>query len=82
MASLAHQIYEEFIQIRESLSLANHFKNVWNINDAIWKPLCPVIVLISMPSHTWIDIENLATISAFATFSMLVKVLDWMRLFD
>ena len=60
----------------------NHYRSVWNVNDAIWLTLCPVIVLTSIPSQTWIDIDSLASMAAFATFSMFVKVLDWMRLFD
>ena len=82
LGPLAYQIYHEHVQIRESTSLMNHFKSIWNVNDAIWLTLCPVIVLMSIPSRTWIDIDKLASMSAFATFSMFVKVFDWMRLFD
>ena len=60
----------------------SHFSSIWNVNDAIWLTLCPVIVLMSIPTRTWIDIESLASLSAFATFTMFVKVLDWMRLFN
>ena len=60
----------------------DHFKSIWNVNDLIWLTLCPVVVVTSIPSQTWIDIDNLASMSAFATFSMFVKVLDWMRLFN
>ena len=79
---LTYQIYHEYVQIREAVSLTIHFRSVWNVNDAIWLTLCPVIVVMSIPSQTWIGIDNLASMAAFATFSMFVKVLDWMRLFD
>ena len=59
-----------------------HFSSIWNVNDVIWLTFYPVIVLTSIPTQTWIEIDSLATMSAFATFSMFVKVLDWMRLFD
>ena len=77
-----HQIYHEVIQFSASKGLKDHFTSFWNQNDAIWLTLCPVIVVASIPSETWIGMNNLASMAAFATFSMFVKVLDWMRLFD
>ena len=81
MALQMHQIYHEAVQLRASKGFTDHFSSIWNANDAILLTLCPVIIITSIPSETWIDISNLGSLAAFATFSMFVKVFDWMRLF-
>ena len=68
--------------MKQAESLKEHFMSFWNYNDAMWLTFCPTIVLLSIPSKTPIDIEVLTTMSAFATFSMQVKVMDWMRIFS
>ena len=82
LALLTLQIMNEIEQMKGSESFREHFDSLWNKNDAIWLILSPIIVLASIPSNPWIEMENLVTLSSIATFSMLVKVFDWMRLFD
>ena len=82
LALLVYQIINEIVQMQENGSVREHLDSLWNKNDVIWLILFPTIVLASIPSDSWIEMENLVLLSSFATFSMLVKVLDWMRLFD
>jgi len=82
MVFQVYQIYHEAVQFKAKKDFKGHFSSMWNANDTIWLTLCPVIIVTSIPSQTWINIDNLASMAAFATFSMFVKVLDWMRLFD
>ena len=78
----AYQIYHEVAQARRANSLLEHFDNFWNYNDAVWLTLCPFVVIFSMPKELMISSGLLCTMSAFATFSMLIKVMDWMRIFS
>ena len=52
------------------------------MNDAIWLTLCPVAILLSMPDELPIEIETFTAMTAFATASMLIKLMDWMRIFS
>ena len=82
LALQAYQLYHEIAQARRSSRLMEHFDNFWNYNDAVWLTLCPTVILLSMPTELPINSGALTTISAFATFSMLIKVMDWMRIFN
>ena len=55
---------------------------MWNINDLIWLALSPIIIIFSIPAKTLISLECLQALTAIASFSMMVKVFDWMRLFE
>ena len=55
MALQTHQIYHEAVQYRASKGFTDHFSSIWNANDAILLAFCPLIVLTSIPSETWID---------------------------
>ena len=76
-----YQLKNGWTQMCDSKSCGGHFSSGWNVNDAIWLIICPIIVIASMPSETMIDQEVLIVMSSFATFTMLIKLFDWMRLF-
>lgn len=81
LASLSKFFYSEVEQFMSSASLKDHFRSVWNMNDVLWLTLCPFIIVTSLPSEALISLPTLVILSAMATFSLLVKVMDWMRLF-
>ena len=55
---------------------------MWNLNDMIRLTLCPLIVICSIPNDPLISLETLRILAAIATFSMILKMYDWMRLFE
>lgn len=82
LAFLSHQVYNEVVQYCGSAGFFDHFNTIWNFNDLFWQTTCPFIVLVSIPSQRLIETEVLITLSSFATFGIMIKGLDWMRLFD
>ena len=42
----------------------------------------PTVIFASIPVDFLIDREKLVTMSALATFSLMIKLMDWMRLFN
>ena len=74
--------YHEIVQFIGADTWREHFSSVWNFNDIIWLTLGPIIVAASIPTKCLINQDILIVMSAFVCFSMMVKALDWMRLFD
>ena len=48
----------------------------------IWLTLSPVVVLLLMPSHSFVPLEWLSIMAAISSFSMLLNAFNWLRLFD
>ena len=79
MTFWVHQSYHEVVQFRNAESIKEHF-TIWNLNDAIRLILTPVVVLGVMPND--LNRAPWSVVAAIATFSMMLKAIDWMRLFD
>ena len=82
LALLAYEITHEVICFRSADSILDHFASIWNINDLLWMTLTPFFVIITLPSQPLIDKSTSVVIASVASFSMMIKILDWMRLFD
>ena len=45
--------------------------------------LTPFVIIVSLPKKELLfETETIVTMSAIATFSLMIKLMDWMRLFD
>lgn len=72
--------YYECVQLKaEGWS---HFSDFWSIIDFIHLTMNPFIVLISLPREPPVDMSILRIMAAFASCATMIKVYDWMRLFD
>ena len=77
------QLYNEFVQINGSEGgLRDHFDSIWNYNDAVWLTICPIILVSTLPNDYLISNDVLIIMSTFVTFSLFVKLMDWMRIFS
>lgn len=80
---LAYQLYHKFITIRALTSYKEYFTSIMHLNDTFWLIITPMIVISSVPTQTIVfEMEDLRMLSALAVFSMMIKLLDWLRLFD
>ena len=48
----------------------------------MWMTLTPFFVIITLPSQPVIEKSSSVVIASVASFSMMIKFIDWMRLFD
>ena len=80
---LAYQLYHKFITIKALTSYKEYFTSIMHLNDTFWLIITPMIVISSIPTETILfKTEDLRMMSALAVFSMMIKLLDWLRLFD
>ena len=80
---LAYQLYHKFITILALTSYKEYFTSIMHLNDTFWLIITPMIVISSVPTQTIVfEMEDLRMLSALAVFSMMIKLLDWLRLFD
>ena len=56
--------------------------NFWNSNDMIHLSIIPILVVASLIDIEMIGLEYASVLSSFATFSLLVKFYDWLRIFE
>ena len=70
----------EFYQLKSDV--CKYFKNVWNWNDIIALILTAFVVAASVPQDPLIPLETLRPIASIASCALLLKVFDWLRLFE
>ena len=62
--------------------MRDYFKNPWNVNDFISLSLTLVIVVLSVQEQAYLSPEILRQLAAIASCALLLKVYDWLKLFD
>ena len=80
-----YQMYLELAQIRSEGLSTNYFFNVWNINDFIHLFMIMVLMvnaLLRFGDANGFEFIADAVISAIVTLSLMLKLYDWLRLFD
>ena len=81
LAQLSYFVYFEIIQACAESKWYQHYDNFWNINDALWLSFGPIVVVASIPTTFLIDPHSLVIMTTLTSFSMMIKAMDWMRLF-
>ena len=59
-----------------------HFRSMWNYVDLLTLVLTIVVVTQSFPALSFISVSNLRAFASFASFLLIVKLYDWLRLFE
>lgn len=80
-----YQMYLEMAQIRSEGLSTNYFFNVWNINDFIHLFMIMVLMvnaLLRLSEANGFDFTVDCVISAIVTLSLMLKLYDWLRLFE
>ena len=79
---IGYQLFQELVAFKGAESISGHFSSWWKFNDALWMPLSPLIVFAATTGEVlWIPRETLVTLSAVVAFSMMIKLLYWLKLF-
>ena len=60
----------------------SYLKNIWNLFDLTGLSLTGCIVAQTIFGLSYISMDKLRIMGAFACFSLLIKVYDWLRLFQ
>lgn len=55
---------------------------MWNWVDSITLSLTTVVIICSFPVFAFLEIETLRSIASFASMLLIVKLYDWLRLFE
>ena len=77
-----NQMRNELHQIAGLKNKCEYLTDVWNINDFISLVLTLIIVLTSVEHEPLIAIGHLRALAAVASCTLMVKVFDWLRLFE
>ena len=77
-----HNLINECYQISALENKLSYFTDLWNINDFISLSFTLVIIATSVEHDTVIAVENLRAMAAIASCTLMVKVFDWLRLFE
>jgi hypothetical protein len=72
----------ESYQISALENKLDYFKGLWNMNDFIGLSFTIIIILTSVPRNTILPLELLRPMAAIASCTLLIKVFDWLRLFE
>lgn len=56
--------------------------SIWNLMDIIGLLLVAFVLIVTIAGVYPISVESLRIIAAFASFFTLVKIIDWLRLFE
>lgn len=59
-----------------------YFKKLWNVTDFTSLSLTMIILVASVPKEALISPEILRQFAAFASCTLLIKVYDWLKLFE
>ena len=78
-----YQALSEIKQVKNEEKSCNHFKSVWNWFDMAGILLTLfVIVCGANEPDALVNKESLRVVAAFASFFILLKTFDWLRLFE
>ena len=79
-------IRTEILQYRATGDFKKHFWNFWNLVDLFALSLTSVLsthwLLNWIFDITWVDVSDLRLMAAFASFLLIAKIFDWLRLFE
>lgn len=82
LALLGNQLRLESYQIKALENKLDYFKGLWNMIDFTSLSFTLIIVLASIPKNTILPLEFLRPMAAIASCTLLIKVFDWLRLFE
>ena len=77
--------YFVFLEIKQIAALEKklyYFKRFWNWNDIVGLSLTLIVLISSVTYEPLLPIENLRLMAAIASCSLMIKVFDWLRLFE
>lgn len=77
-----YSFWIEFKQIKSKKHKCKHFTSGFNLLDAVGLLLTLLITVHSMFNLNLISLESLGIMSAFASCFLMLKVYDWLRLFE
>ena len=72
----------ECYQISALENKLSYFTDLWNMNDFISLLFTIIIIATSVEHNTVIAVENLRAMAAIASCTLMIKVFDWLRLFE
>ena len=75
-------VYLEIKQIAALEKRLDYFKRFWNWNDIVSLGITLIVLVSSVTYEPLLPIENLRLIAAIASCALLIKVFDWLRLFE
>jgi len=75
-------VINECYQIFALENKLSYFTDIWNINDFISLSFTIIIIATSVEHNTVIAVENLRAMAAIASCTLMIKVFDWLRLFE
>ena len=77
-----HNVVNECYQISALENKLSYFADLWNMNDFISLLFTIIIIATSVEHNTVIAVENLRAMAAIASCTLMIKVFDWLRLFE
>ena len=75
-------VYLEIKQITALEKRLDYFKRFWNWNDIVGLSLTLIVLISSVTYEPLLPIDNLRLMAAIASCSLMIKVFDWLRLFE
>ena len=79
---LVYYIRTETKQFRAEENKLDYFKSLWNINDCVSLSLTLTTVLTSVFRHPALPMELLRPMASIASCTLIIKLFDWLRLFE
>ena len=77
-----YSLWIEYMQIRSHSKFCKHFGSCFNLLDAAGLLLTLIITVHSLFSLELISIENIGILTSFASCLLMLKIYDWLRLFE
>ena len=78
-----NQAYNEYVQMSREESIWDHFTSIWNWNDLFALGLTLFVILATIQvDQNHISNDVIRVLSAFALYFTMIKIFDWLRLFD
>ena len=76
----SYHVLLEVYQLKSNV--CKYFKSVWNWNDMIALILTFIVIAASVPEDPLISLEKLRPVASIASCALMLKVFDWLRLFE
>lgn len=77
-----YMVYLETKQIASLHKKMDYFKNLWNWNDLISLSITLLVLISSVTYEPLLPIAYLRLAASIASCTLLIKVFDWLRLFE
>ena len=62
--------------------MKGYFRNIWNVVDTLSFLLTLFVIIHTLFDLTYINVREMRTVAAFASFFLVLKLYDWLRLFE